>query len=217
MIKKTIFFICFYACILSSFSQTKAEVDEEIKMFLFTSVESDGYYASTMKFEKRINILKNHFDFMKYENTTKIGFFKPNNQDSIIGAYEIQLFKILDINSEKQSRYLLWYKDFYSEVWLRASGYVENDMNLLFKYLIKEKISKKNIKKMISEWNNSDKMFLELDLNCLFKDYLKGKTITECSKTVFYIKINDSGTYKRITKNERYSTFSRFPLYGRFR
>lgn len=199
------------------FAQSEHEIDEDIKMLLYTSVEYDGNRGTKTDFEKWLNIRKNHYDYFNIEMSSIKTFYKPVLSDSIMDKFEIQLYKMEDINSKEQARYLMWYKDFSSEVWVRISGYVENDFHLLLKYFRKPKINKSKLRRMIQEWKSSDEMFKELDWDCLFKGSLKGHSKSECFRSAFYIKMNNASVgFDPLMEKELNSIFSRMPLYGRF-
>lgn len=219
MLKTGLIFLIFCTLIFQAFCQSENEVEDGIKMLLFSSIESDGGGATKGTLREWIEVAKNHYDYLNYEKTSKIILYKPEKSDSIMGEYQIRMYKIFSENSENQSRYLIWYKDFTSEVWLRSAGYVENDLHLLFKYFRKQKFSKSEVKGMIEEWKAADEMFNELNWDCLFKAYLKGniKYKYDCFKSVFYIRAIDiSIGFDPVTDKELNSTFSRMPLYGGF-
>lgn len=199
-------------------SQTKKVLDENTKMLIFTSVERDGNDATKSTMQDWLNEMNNHFEFLKIENTSILTFYKPLLKDSIRSQYKIQLFKIPDRNSQNQSRYLIWYKDFENEVWLRAAGYVENDLHFLFNNLAKQKIRNKKVLILFQDWIKSDTLFTEIDLKCLFKGYMKGKSKSACFRSVYYIKRNDlSIGYQPLDYKSLNSINSRLPLFGRFK
>jgi hypothetical protein len=205
--------------LLSSFNQSSVELDKETKMLVFMSVEFDGSYVSKTTLKDYFNVLGNHFNHFKIEYTTKKVFYNPifNVSDSIMSEYQLQLFKIPDDNFYKQSRYLIWYKDFHSEVWLRAGGFVENDLNLLFDYLRGQKKKKRMLQSMIEEWTESNSLFQEAKLNCIYKGYVDGNTKSDCFKSVYYIKANAVCIgFNPLNEKELNSIFSRIPLYGNF-
>lgn len=184
-------------------------------MLLFTSIETDGHYASDLAWEKRNIIRQNHYENLEYVTTPvfKLKFAADLGFD--IQNYQIQLFKILDDNSFEQSRYLLYYSDVSSKVYLRVGGYVENDINLLFDYFQLNGKNKRELNRLITEWESLDKLFRELDLECLLNGYYKQSTKPDCFRSVFYINVNEStiGT-SLLSKEHLNSNFSRIPLNG---
>lgn len=205
---------------LFSFAQTDSTKTEgKIKIALYSSVITDGGYIDDYAtIEDFIAAEKKYFDRFEFVQTNKVTLYKPNGgYDSISTKYQIQLFKIKDDNSKKQHRYLIWYKDFNNTVWLRVSGYVENDLNLLFDYLHKQKVSKKQLKIILREWNNIGGLFEEPDWNCLLDGYLKNKTTSECFLSVYYIRENDlSIGFDPLSEKELYSRFAKSLLGGYF-
>ena len=160
----------------------------------------------------------NHFEYLEVERSSIASLFKPGMTDSISSKYLIRIYKLPNENSENQSRYLMWYKDFSSEVWLRIGGYIENDLHLLFDYLRGQKINKRQLREMIQKWSEVDDIFKEIAWGCLFKGYLTRSTQYDCYRAVFYITLNDTSIgFNRLNDKELNSTFSRIPLYGRFR
>lgn len=116
-------------------------ISQEIKMILFSSVETDGAYIYNMEVEKVSSVLSNHYEFLEIKRSNQGEFIKPEAADSISGRYWVRLYKIINHESDRMSRYLLHYTDFDNDVWLRVGGYVENDLKVFFDYLISQGIS----------------------------------------------------------------------------
>jgi hypothetical protein len=194
-------------------------IDQEEKMLIFTSVKTDGGYVYKKGIDEWNEKLKGNFNKLEIKKSKLLRFCLPESLDTIRTNYSIQLFEIFDFNSEQQSRFLLKFSDLRNYVWLRVDGYVENDINLLFDYFLKQKIKKKDLKTIVKEWEGADKLFKELTLLCKVEGYLKGNSEFPCFKSVFYIKKNDSviGIEGPLEKKELNSKFSRIPLYGWFR
>ncbi|MAC95425.1 MAG: hypothetical protein CMC96_07975 [Flavobacteriales bacterium] len=191
------------------------ETDEKTKMLLYTSVETDGHYASDLSWERRDFIRENHYKYMKIVNTPVFSLKLPNELGFDIQNYQIQLFKLPDDNSYNQARFLLCYKDMASNACLRVGGYVENDINLLFDYFLKNRKKTKVLESLISKWESLDRLFEELDLDCLLKGYDNQSTKLDCFKSVFYINVNESTIGANpLSKQELNSCFSRIPLNG---
>lgn len=217
MKNKTIIILIFCLVLFNSSKQPNNAIDEDVKMLIFTSVINDGHGASLTTFDKWVDLRKNNFNLLEIETTSNKTFYKPNISDSIKGKYEIQVYKVPDNNSQLQSRYLIRYKDFGNQVWLRAAGYVENDMNLLFNYLQQQKIKKSEIKVIIQEWNKSDQLIKELNLEEIFKGYINNNTDSKCFISAYYIRINDCSIgFEPLKEHELNSVFSRLPVYGHF-
>jgi hypothetical protein len=193
-------------------------INEKTRVLISTSVETDGCHIYNGNWNDWIKTLNNHYQSLDIKKTKKLELNDSKDLDSILNNYNIQLFKMMDYNSEKESRYLLNYTDFNSNVWLRVGGYVENDLNLLFDYFIRNKTNKKDILKKIEKWEASNVMYTELNLKCKFKGYRRGKAIDGCFKSVFYIKMNDVqiGREEKVKRKNINSIFSRIPLYGTF-
>lgn len=199
-------------------AQVDNTIEEKTRLFIFTSIESDGPRAFNGEtWDNWMKLFENHYKYLNIESTGVLNFVIPFSTDSIADSYSLELFKVLDNNSKNQSRYLFKYKDFNNTVWLRVSGYIENDLNLLFDYLKRKKISKKQLNQIVNEWNSSNKIFEELNLQCLFKGYLNHNTSSECFRSVFYIKKNDASYNELLKGIDLNSKFSRAPLYDIFR
>ncbi len=211
---KNLSLLLFFLITLPLFAQI--ELPESTKMLIHTSIESDGNADIEVRsWDNWLVVRRNHFDYLKVVNTSTYYFYKPISLDSITNKYSIQLFKIYADNSEKQSRYLIQYKDFREAVWLRVAGYTENDIHLLFDYLRKQGIRKQKLRLMIQEWQRADELFKEIDLNCLFHGYLRHSTSGNCFKSVYYIGLNDLSIGCNILEaDEINSVFSKVPLSG---
>lgn len=201
----------------NSKSQDSYVVSEDTKMLLFSSVENDGTGATKGTLDEWMKFAQNRYEYFDIEFSPRAVFYKPSMSDSISGEYELRLYKLLSVNSEHQSRFVIWYKDFSSEVWLRVGGYVENDLHLLFDYLKVDKINKKMLKGMLQNWVLSDPLFGELDWDCLLKGYIKNSTRFHCFKSAYYIFVNDTSVgFDPLKEDQLNAGFSRMPLYGRF-
>lgn len=210
--------LLFLICVLTTRVYAQVDPEEDIKMLLFTSVQNDGGGASTGNLMDRLEILKNNYELFKVDFSPDLIFHKPDIEDSIRGEYKLKLYKILSYNSEDQHRYLLRFRDFSSEVWLRVGGYVENDIHLLFDYFKEDRIKGKKLRRMLLEWTSSDPMFPELDWECMYKGYRKNSIKSACFRSAYYVFINDSSIgFDTLRKDQLNGVFSRIPLYGRFR
>jgi len=197
-------------------AQDKVELSAETKMLLFTSVECDGNTATITTFEKWLQVRENHYDYLRVQHSPISVLYKPSMSDSIAGKYKLKLYKISSQNSESQSRFVLWYKDISSEVWLRVGGYVENDLHLLFNYLKEDEIKKQQLKEMLRNWATLNSLFSEVDWACLLNGFRENDTKSECYRSAYYVFINDLCiNCKRLKKDQLNSIFSRLPLYGR--
>lgn len=216
-ILKAIFLLIFCSLLGQLHGQPENNIPDEIKVLLFSSIEYDGNKGTKKSFNEWLELTKNHFEYLDFEYSTIMDFYKPVGTDSIMGKYEIQVYKMPSENSEKQARYLMWYKDFSSEVWLRVGGYIENDVHLLFQHLKDEKITRRKLKKMLNEWESTDSILAELDWFCLLKGYKKNSTKADCFMSSYYLDVNDlCFGCSPLSKNQLNSTFSRLPFYGHF-
>ena len=187
-------------------------ISQEIKMILFSSVETDGAYIYNMNFDKMNSVLSNHYEFLEIKMSSQEEFIKPRAADSISGRYLVRLYKIINYDSGRMSRYLLHYIDFNNNVWLRVGGYVENDLKVFFDYLISQGISRKQLKGILERWEESDSIYKELDLACKLNGYFKNSTNSDCFYSVFFITKNKvSLNGNRVSEK---SCFSRCPLSG---
>ncbi len=183
--------LLFISCSIFN-AQNNSDLSEESKVLLFTSVETDGNSAIDLTYKKWLDLIENHYEYFNVKFTPIEVFYKSENLYTKGEKYELKLYKILCINSENQSRYVLWYKDISSEVWLRVGGYVENDFHLLLNYLKEDKIYKKKLKSMFQEWRSTDSLFAEIDWECLYSGYKKNSTKSDCFRSAYYIHINDA-------------------------
>lgn len=199
-------------------AQDEVKLSEEDKMLLFTSVEYDGNTATNTTFKKWVQVIENHYRYLKVEHSPVILLHKPNMLGSINGKYELKLYKILSQNSESQSRFVLWYKDISSEVWLRVGGYVVNDLHLLFNYLRDDNVTKRQLKEVMQSWQTQNSLFAEVDWECLLRGYKKNNAKSECFRSAHYVLSNDLCiNCKPLNDEQLNSDFSRLPLYGGFK
>lgn len=194
-------------------------IDEDTKTLIFSSIKTDGGYVYKKGGTKWEEKLKNDYKKLEIKKTKLLRFSLPSSKDTIKTNYTIQLFQIDDFNSEEQSFFLLKFSNFDNNIWLRVDGYVENDINLLFDYFRTQKQKKQDLSEIIAEWEATDELFRELNLQCKLQGYLKGKSEFPCFKSIFYIRKNDSviGITGPLKKKELNSKFSRIPLYGWFK
>lgn len=198
-------------------AQNKTVLSEESKVLLFTSVEYDRDDATKNTYKKWLEVTENHYEYLNVEYSPSFVFYKPKTLDSISGKYELKLYKILCENSENQSRFVLWYKDLSSEVWLRVGGYTENDFHLLVNYLINDNLNRKQLKEMVKEWQMVDPLYRELDWECLLKGVERRNTKSSCFRSAYYLTTNDLCINCNPLKEDQLnSIFSRMPLYGKF-
>ncbi len=213
---KIIIILLFISCSVFN-AQNNSDLSEESKVLLFTSVETDGNSAIDITYNEWLDLIENHYEYFDVKFTPIEVFYKSETLDSIGGKYELKLYKILSYNSENQSRYVLWYKDFSNVVWLRVGGYVENDFHLLLNYLKEDKRYKKQIKKMFQEWRSTDSLFAEIDWECLYSGYKKNSTKSDCFRSANYIFLNNTSFgYDPLREDQLNSIFSRVPLNGYF-
>lgn len=191
--------------------------DDNIRALIFMSIELDGPYMFNMtKYSPLMKLYKNHYDNLEYEKTKASIFYLSGSLDTIRSSYKMSLYKITDINSRGQSRYIIHYTDFYCDVWLRVSGYFENDLKLFFDYLVKQRhIKRKKLQSIINEWEHADLLYRELNLSCLLKGYFKNSTKSDCYISASYVRVLDASIgFDPIEPNDIHSIFSRVPLYG---
>jgi hypothetical protein len=200
-----------------AYCQSDHNVNEETRAFIFMSIEIDRPYGyNIVKWEDMLKVLKNHHDFLQIDTSSIFNFILPKSLDSIADGYSLQLYKMVSVNSRKQSRYLLRYDGFEGIIWLRVAGYVENDLKVFFDYLRKKGVKKKDLKKIVEEWEDSDFLFKEIDFKCLLKGYTRNQTSSDCFIAVSYVEVNDlSIGFDPISENDIYGVFSRIPLIGR--
>lgn len=215
-IKIFITFLCAFNLLLPA--QDQSSLSEEVNLLLYTSKLYDCHGGVKSTYDRWSYILERNFNYLSVRYSAIDSLYKPNMLDSISGRYEIKLYRILSHNSEDQMRYLLWFKDFSSEVWLRVGGYVENDIHLLFDYLKEDRIRSRQLREMFEQWQTSESLFCEVDWTCLISGYKKNKTNSSCFLSVEYILANDFCiNCTLLEEDELYSIFSRLPLYGSFR
>jgi len=217
MVKFKILILIFILTSLQVLGQDKEDVSEDVKMLLFSSAEFDALRATNSDFENMIFVLQNHFDNFNYTYSDNLELSMPVHKDGITWNYEIRIYKLPNINSEMQARWLIRYEELGSEIWIRASGYIVNDLKVFFDYLKRHRVCNRKIKQIIKEWCNSSSLFNELNWDCLFDGYRKNNVKADCFKSVFYISQNDSSYgFTPLTGKELNSVFSRTPLYGYF-
>lgn len=218
---KVFLLVAFYTCIAGAALQGQQDyvLNERLKTFIFTSIETDGNRAfQGGAIKEWIDLVENHYDNIEIISSKEIVFYNPKTIDYIQGKYTIRLFKIEELNSKKQSRYLMHVRNMHNEVWLRVGGYVENDVNHLYNHFRKIKMKKKDLIELNNYLESSESMFLELDLSCMLRGYLKKKTDLDCFDSVYYIESEDQRIgFTVLNEKEIKSTFSRMPLSGRFK
>ena len=138
-------------------------------------------------------------------------------------SYKIQLFKI-ETHPIISKYYILYVKacfptefNFQHDLWLRVYGFRENDLKIFFDALREQGISKKDIKKMVNDWSNSDSLFNEIDWECLLKGYFSNNTHCDCYISNAYWEYWSlyAGERQDALKRDIYSKFSTIPLGGR--
>lgn len=197
------------------YGQSDSILKEEIKVFVFMSIEMDGSYKYNIeKWDGLLPVLKNHYDNLQVEVSDVYSFVLPNSRDTIGDGYTLQLFKIACDNSRNQSRYLLRYDGFEGVLWLRVAGYVENDMKVFFDYMITKGARRRDLNRIVEAWENAASLFKEIDFKCLLNGYKKNRTSSDCFVAVSYVdRIDSSVGFDPIRKNDVYAVFSRIPLY----
>lgn len=193
-------------------------LDEQTRSLLFMSIEIDR--SSTygkLTWDRLVELLKNHHDYLQVESSDNLNFVLPNSRDTFKDFYTLQIFKINSENSRSVSRYLLKYVDFDGEVWLRVSGYIENDMKLFFDFLREKGVKKKHLMKVVEEWRDSNSIFKEVDFSCLLDGYYNNRTTGDCFIAVAYVNLLDlSIGFDPLGENNINAIFSRVPLLGYF-
>lgn len=215
-----LFLLMFVYCFLiKTYGQTNNVLfDETAKVLIYSSIQSDGNNTAKETFQEWISYRQNDFLELQIKESSVYSFYRPLMLDSISGQYSMQIYEVPSNNLEKQSRYILKYKDFCGELWLRLGGYVENDVNLLFDYLKKIGLKNRHIKQMLKEWTIQEGVFSNIDWVCLFEGYLKNDLTRECFISIFYIEANaNSINFNPVSEKKLYSIFARMPLYGYFR
>ena len=152
-----------------------------------------------------------------YYNTPLYQGYLPiskKHTDTLECKYSVQLFCIRNENILHKNWILIHYVDYYLETWIRADGYMENDMLFFINYLKKRGVKKKNIHSLFSEWTN-DGFFCYVDWHELLDCIFHNKTNKFYFQSIFLADILESE--KNISDlvdnlNTR-STFSRLPLY----
>jgi len=203
---------------INIYSQKFNHKEEEIKLDLILSYVVDLHDVQSLhSIENHTQSIAYIYEHTEFYSSNTISCMMPiSTNDSSMNSYNLQLFKIVPNFSDKYALYMLKYEYYlgtYCKVWLRASGYVENDMNLLFDFFMKHGVKKKQLFNMIEEWEMKDEMFKELDLKCILNGYLKNNTSKECfnsSNRVFRnILCMNCVVYDKV-----YSNFSRIPYSG---
>jgi hypothetical protein len=188
-------------------------------MGILLTIESDKGHFSYVTMSEWISLTSNHLKYLHIESTSKIKFIRPIATDSILGGYNLTLYKVSSHKNDLNFRYLISYSDFNNKnVWLRAKGYVVNDMNLLFNHFKEhKKLNNTILKQMIKEWESSNELFKELELQCLLKGYIKNKTNSECFISISYSTTVCNYTIgPSLTEDELFSIFSVSPVFNCF-
>lgn len=135
---------------------------------------------------------------------------KPEMMDFL--SYRMQLFRV-------GAYYVLHIKacdnyafDLQEDVWLRANGFRENDMKLLWDELRRQGLTKGKIKRLVNTWSTAGGLFSEVNWQCMFKGYLKHNTNYDCF-------ISQSYSKERLWCGDLdiHASFSKTPLKGCFR
>lgn len=213
------FFILFYP--LGSFAQKQYD---NIKKILYLSYLIDDISLNSHPLELMFNSLviyaDSSFNDFYYESSEQLELHFFNDDSNNSDKYTIQLFKI---PREFHPYYVLYFNSstsfffsFWDNLWIRASGYAENDLKLFFDGLQEMGMSLDRIKAMINIWRENDSLFNELDWDCLIEGYETNDTQKECFVSHIY------STHDRacvncthaVSNHNVYSTFSRILLKG---
>jgi len=157
----------------------------------------------------------------KIESSNEISSFLPIKYYSEVSdSYSVQLFKITSCRLDKYPFYMIkysYYSGIESDVLIRASGYIMNDMKLLFDFFQKKGVKKKNLIKIIEEWEEKDELFKELNLRCILKGVLRNSTSNHCFASSLYKFLTPGFDYYNCDvcdKKNINSVFSEVPYFG---
>ena len=203
-------------------AQSKSQDDERKILYISSLIDevSLNSYSLSRLFDKYIFKADTCFSNFKYELSEKLRLHFSNNELIKHDIYSVQLFKIasshypyyiLCFNSSNSINYT-----FADDLWIRVSGYVENDLKIFFDRLKEKGMSNDMIKSMISLWCEKDSLFAELDWDCLFEGYELNDTKRECYISQKYYRHYAScvNCKNHVVNRNIYSSFSRIILLG---
>lgn len=212
-------FIMFYT--VDSFAQKQYDT---VKKILYMSYIMDEVSLNSHSLELMFNSLvtdsDTSFKDFYYESSEQLELHFFNDESFNRDKYTVQLFKI---PREFYPYYVLYFNSstsfffsFWDNLWIRASGFAENDLKLFFDGLQEIGMSMDRIKAMINIWRKRDPLFNELDWNCLIEGYESNDTQKECyvSHTYFTHDRACVNCTHAVSNHNIYSTFSRILLIG---
>lgn len=198
---------------------------EEAKKNLYISYLIDevsfNSYPIDYLFDTFVGKVESNYNDFAYECSEPLELHFSNNVFVLHDKYTVQLFKIpkryfsyylLRFNSSSSITYN------YSDVlWIRVSGYTENDLKIFIDGLIDKGMTIEAIRSMINLWCQQDSLFDELDWDCLLEGYEKNDTHRKCYVSAKYYLHNAAcvNCKYEVVNDNIYSVFSRIILLGR--
>lgn len=208
-------------------TQSNTVSTDSVKNFLFLCwLKESTFQCPVENFDKDLTLINKYYSEFDYSTTGELTLPVSHWLDSIFPSdptilHSIQLFKI-KTNSNYPPYYVLKINPsqnvefaYYTELWLRISGFYENDIKIFFDNLLTQGMSYIDIQRMIEVWCDSNPMFQEIQWDCLFDGYKNNNTQKDCylsNEMLFYSARNTIHGYF-----DTHAIFSRIPLSGRIK
>ncbi len=199
-----------------------AQISEKDRIFLLSNYISDIGVCSYCDEDKFLHGAETIFHNSTVEASPKYTLkrkaMKHEEYISDSSDYCVQFYKILCFDN-MGGLYLIHLVDELSrniDVWIRVTGWRENDMRFLFLMYKKNGLKKRDFKHMVLSWGSIDSIANEIPWDKIVKGAMENKMEDDCFISEHY-KLVDSFRYrdglKTPTRN-LYSVFSRQPLSG---
>lgn len=175
-------------------SRSQSGVSESVKKMLYLSVIFDNanyeYENVETAFENITSVEK--YNQFCYQSSKILDVYTSEKIKDKYHKYRVCLLKIP--TKVGVPYYVLWMLpcqtldfSFDSDLWIRISGYRENDIKVFLEGLQKQGINIEKIKKMIDSWKSGDSMFSEIDWDCLLEGYQTNNTQSDCFISEFFL------------------------------
>lgn len=198
--------------------------NDDAKKILYLSCLLDDVSLNGYSPEELINRYVYYADSsyrnFNYKSSKLLSLHFSNNELIKHDEYSVQLYKI---PRKHYPYYVLYFNSttstsnsFWNILWIRVSGYTENDIKIFFDGLLETGMNLDDIKDMVGVWRKNDELFDELDWDCLIDGYELNNTQRDCYISHSYSSHNAACFNCRhaVMNHNIYSSFSRITLLG---
>lgn len=201
---------------------TSAQLSEVERVFVLSNYIEDIGVCSRCNKKQYLHAINTILDYQQIEVSPQYTFIRESVgwekdvSDSI--QYSIRFYKICG-NNKVGNLFLAHIIDFFSgdmDVWIRLSGWRENDMRFLYSMYKKNGLRERDFKHMVLSWYSVDSIAREAQLDKILEGAIKNEMNDDCFISEHY-KLLDSLRHRDMgptDSKELYSTFSRQPMDG---